>query len=515
MGETRVDLLHLLEDLRDAYPGSLGETILTEIVANSLDSGARRIAFATDLAAAALTVVDDGRGMTRAELRRYHDLAASAKQRGRGIGFAGVGIKLGLLACESVLTESRRGASHVATQWHLKSRHRAPWQWVDPPGLTHEFGTAVRLTVSNALSELLDDGFIESVLHRHFQPLFEPEFAALLDAQYPNGIRFLVNARELAREPAPDERIPVAVRLSRRRKPAAAGYVFRSDAPLAEAQRGIAISTLGKVIKRGWDWLGMTPAGADHIGGLIDAPALADCLTLNKADFLRTGPRGAAYLAYRKAIQEALAEPLAAWGAAHEATDDSRRRRARPLERDLREVLDELARDFPLLSALTERRTGGQRRFALGSDGADTAPEFLALDGSANASGADAGDVVPPAAAASVPANAERLPAPPAPDVAAALSTGARKQRAHLGLRVDFEHRVDDPALGRLVESTIWVNEAHPAYRRAQASRQQAYHLALTVAMTLAPLAVEAGGVHTFVGAFLEQWGAVDTSKVR
>ena len=37
MGETRVDLLHLLEDLRDAYPGSLEETILTEIVANSLD----------------------------------------------------------------------------------------------------------------------------------------------------------------------------------------------------------------------------------------------------------------------------------------------------------------------------------------------------------------------------------------------------------------------------------------------------------------------------------------------
>ena len=38
MGETRVDLQHLLEDLRDAYPGSIEETILTEIMANSLDS---------------------------------------------------------------------------------------------------------------------------------------------------------------------------------------------------------------------------------------------------------------------------------------------------------------------------------------------------------------------------------------------------------------------------------------------------------------------------------------------
>ena len=42
MAETRVDLLHLLEDLRDAYPGAVEETILTEVVANSLDSGATR-----------------------------------------------------------------------------------------------------------------------------------------------------------------------------------------------------------------------------------------------------------------------------------------------------------------------------------------------------------------------------------------------------------------------------------------------------------------------------------------
>lgn len=38
-GETLVDLQHLLEDLRDAYPGAVEETILTELVANSLDAG--------------------------------------------------------------------------------------------------------------------------------------------------------------------------------------------------------------------------------------------------------------------------------------------------------------------------------------------------------------------------------------------------------------------------------------------------------------------------------------------
>lgn len=84
MGETRVDLLHLLEDLRDAYPGAAEETILVEIAANSLDSGATAITHTADPAASTLTIVDDGRGMRRREFARYHDAAASAKVRGEG-----------------------------------------------------------------------------------------------------------------------------------------------------------------------------------------------------------------------------------------------------------------------------------------------------------------------------------------------------------------------------------------------------------------------------------------------
>ncbi|MBI2198921.1 MAG: ATP-binding protein [Candidatus Rokubacteria bacterium] len=127
MGETRVDLLHLLEDLRDAYPGPAEETILTEIVANCLDSRATTITITADPAARNLALVDDGLGMRRRELARYHDIAATAKVRGEGIGFAGVGIKVALLLCREVLTETRQGPRHVATTWALASRHRAPW----------------------------------------------------------------------------------------------------------------------------------------------------------------------------------------------------------------------------------------------------------------------------------------------------------------------------------------------------------------------------------------------------
>lgn len=95
MGETRVDLQHLLEDLRDAYSGALEETILTEVIANALDSGAMRIRLLTNPADATLTIVDDGRGMQRKELARYHDVAASTKKRGEGIGFAASASSLG------------------------------------------------------------------------------------------------------------------------------------------------------------------------------------------------------------------------------------------------------------------------------------------------------------------------------------------------------------------------------------------------------------------------------------
>ena len=344
MGETRVDLLHLIEDLRDAYPGSLEETIVTEVVANSLDSGATMVELATDTASATLTVVDDGSGMKPRELTLYHDIAATTKRRGEGIGFAGV------------------------------------------------------------------------------------------------------------------------------------------------------------------------------------VPGLAECLTLNKADFVRSGPRGMTYLAYRKAIQEAVAAQLAAWGEARDAAEEARRRRAQPLERDLATVLVDLAEDFPLLASLVERHAGGQRRLALGGTGQGAVPALepvIVAEASAGAlvespvEPSEAPGAAPPEGAASREPPAGRAPGSGADGLTLPGGRGP-KRPGRYGLTIRFEARPDDPELGRLVESTVWVNEAHPAYRRAAASRSEGYHLALTVAMALAPLAVEPPHAHRFITAFLARWGAaVDRPSAR
>jgi hypothetical protein len=515
MGQTRVDLRHLLEDLRDAYPGSLEETILTEIVANSLDSGATSIRLVTDPAQATFTAIDDGAGMRRRELARYHDIAASSKVRGEGIGFAGVGIKLGLLLSEEVRTETRRGTSHVASRWRLVSRQKAEWKWIAPAGRVESHGTAVSLVVGNALSPLLDPGWLESTLRRGFQPLFEGTFEPLLQPRYPRGVHFEVSGALLGPDPLPGGEIArIEVRLPRRRKASALGYLVRAPLPLAEEQRGVAVSTFGKVIQRGWDWLGVTPAAPERIGGLIEVPDLAECLTLNKAGFIRSGARGASYLAFRRALQEAVSRQLAAWGDAREAAEEQRRRVARPIERELERVLVDLADDFPLLAALVERRAGGQRRLPIGAPaGGEHLVPAIAMPGLA-ADAAAAATALEAAAAASVQPpetrpEAEPPGAPPTPEVHAPGLHGAKgpKQPTRYALSIQFAARPDDEELARLVESTVWVNESHPAYARARASRSEGYHLALAVAMALAPLAVEPRQERGFVTAFMREWG--------
>jgi hypothetical protein len=529
MGETRVDLLHLLEDLRDAYPGSIEETILTEIVANSLDSGASEITVRADPVAETLTVTDNGTGMSRQALARYHDLASTSKRRGRSIGFAGVGIKLGLLVSEQVVTETRRARTHLATSWHLSSKSRAPWRWIEPPGLQEAAGTTVRLYLRNPLSELLEPGFIDSTILRHFRPLLDPDFDELLGDAYPLGARFVVNDRPLHRDAPEPDRVAVRVRIGRQRKPSGIGYLAR-DAGLDPEQRGIAISTLGKVIKRGWDWLGLTPGDADRVSGLIEVPALVEALTLNKADFVKTGQKGVTFLAYRKALQEAVARQLEEWGDSPRPSD-TRPRRTRALERDLRSVLADLTDDYPILTTLVDRLRGGQRKLPFvgegGRRGDGVTPIAAAKVGQRDAGAAggltpEAGGLTPeaggltPEAGGLTPEAGGVTPGreatgPLAATVAPGGNSG-RKRPGRFGLTVQFASRPDDPELGALVDSTLWVNDAHPAYRRAVASRSEGYHIALTMALTIAPLAVEPGDTRAFVTTFLTRWG--DTAKL-
>jgi hypothetical protein len=269
-------------------------------------------------------------------------------------------------------------------------------------------------------------------------------------------------------------------------------------------------------------------------------PDLAACLTLSKNDFIRSGARGATYLAYRKAIQEVVSRQLVEWG---DRRDGEARPRIARLERDLERVLEDLADDFPLLRSLVDRRMGGQKRLPTPGRGGErvSAPLFANLpvghevtqEGSSVSTDSlgKPGEPTtptsePPLSSLKPPRSTDSEPPqdrPLAPDEGQApastqstsgLATVAGRRRlARYGLLVQFESRPGDPELGRLVDSTIWINEAHPAYTRAVASRSLGYHSALAVALALAPLAVEPTQEHSFITQFLSQWGGAEADK--
>lgn len=262
MGETRVNLRHLLEDIRDSYPIPQEEVIITELVANSIDSCANNIKFIADIRNNKLTITDNGKGMSRKELHEYHDIASTTKTRGMGIGFAGVGAKLSLLIAEKVITETKTDTFHGATVWKLESNQKAPWKHIDPPGLVnYESGTTVTIFLkeSRGLNDppllLLDSKFISNAIKTHFYTILEPSFQKIIRNFY--GIDFNFYANEQKVELMSLENFDISeafkIHIGKREKPAGIGFLRKYSEELSEEKRGIAVSTCGKVIKHGWE----------------------------------------------------------------------------------------------------------------------------------------------------------------------------------------------------------------------------------------------------------------------
>jgi hypothetical protein len=498
MGQTRINLKHLLEDIRDGYPFPEEETIITELVANALDSGASTAWFEPHPALKTLTVRDDGNGMARGSLKSYHDIASSTKVRGKGIGFAGIGAKLSLLICESVTTESRCGRSHHATRWHLESSMRAPWRFVEPQGRVPEGsnGTAISFHLASGHSKLLEVPWLEDVLRRHFEPLLNPRFVeAIYGRLYRRPFAFIVAGRGLEGEAAqfPPERSRFfPIHLGAKRTLAGFGWMGTSPGPLPGEKRGLGAATYGKVIKRGWEWLGIRPGNPERITGMIEIPGWAALLTTNKADFLKDSASLKQYYRYRKAILK-MVEPALRELGEWEETQGSSPLKTYPSQREIEQVVAGLVGDFPELKPLLDTR----RRAIPGVGEGDvdrTGAAPMGPEGQ-EAVGRDGGEK-------STEAGAKlEEPAGETPTDEA----GSPKKPA--GLKITFDLRPDRPEMGWLSGTTVCVNQAHPAYRRAVQSRSESYHMAVTVAWVLSQYVEHGKPLPEFINRFLDGWG--------
>ncbi len=519
VNETRVNIKHLLEDIRDSYRAPLEEVILTELIANALDSKATTIAFSLDRTAKRMRCVDDGCGMKRSQLREYHNIATTTKTKGTGIGFAGVGAKLSLLLAERVVTESKGGyGSQCATEWGLTGSYRAPWKFIPfSGGVAAARGTAISIYFSDNQSHLLDAEFVRQAIMRHFYPLLhERMFNEVLHSFYKKPITIFVNEQKLTVFTSDmfGEQNWFRVYLGRSRQPIGAGFLartetsaswftklFRGDVEKFPLGAGVWVSTFGKMIRGGWEWLGMLPKNHEKLYGIVEIPMLAELLTTNKNDFLSDAASLKKYYKYRRAAQEAVMPILQAMG--EDQTKQGMQSDTvlvRPVMKMVDSVLTSLLTDFPELESLV----GGRHKTVKGK-----AVSAEAAHGVRNALNMGVAEQSIQTEQQATAARGDLKPEKKTVPIGERDATARRSVRApHAGITIVLGEITDttEPALGRLLDNVLTVNTAHPAWRKARAERLQQYHMLLVVALTLSQFLESQKTPQEFVNRFLQAW---------
>ncbi len=509
--ETRVNLNHLLEDLRDSYLSPLEEVIVTELVANALDSRATTIHFTTNVEQKFLCCTDNGNGMRRQQLKDYHNIASSKKSKGTGIGFAGVGAKLSLLVAEKVVTESKGGrGTRSATQWQMTSPYRAPWKFIPFSGkVPTSKGTSILIYFSGANSQLLEAEFIKRTIIKHFYPLLsEKFFKNILKYFYKKTISFYVNNERISLPEEDQEELQhwFYLSLGKSRRAIGIGFLVKTGVEpgwlqkilgqsetVASLPAGLWISTFGKVIKGGWDWLGILPKNANNLVGLVEIPALSEILTTNKNGFLSDANSLKKYYKYRKAVQEAILPVLRKLGEDQSPTPIFSEKLIKPLNETITGALNRLIDDFPELESLVgsfNKQVFGDNKEAVDENKEPVSINVSVEDKKAQKSKDD---------------QKIRKSLPFGDDNKTKGGLVKIKSARFKLVLADIKDTQELP-LGRIVEDTLTINTAHPVWQKAKEKRQEEYHILVTVASVLSQFLESEKSPQDFLNRLLTVW---------
>lgn len=494
---SKVNARRLLEDLAGDYSYSLEEAVLVELIANALDAKATRISFLLDSRRRTLTIQDDGRGMTQEEFEKYHDLAESRKQRGQGIGFAGLGAKLSHKLTVKIVTETRSEAYHGATEWRFRGDD-LEWHSVRSTSFKGH-GTKVSLFLNRSGEGILAPGFIESTVRKHYGALSDPFLSELYvwDAVYPQGVSFDINNSPLTKQPlvAPGDAEKLLQRdfFDRRKRRIGRAVFGLMMKPLPEEQQGVAISTYGKVIR--WDHLGRYSRSPDRITGWVEAPSLVECLTLNKQGFVDHGPVGAKYRQIRRTLQTVFEAWLAEISQSQEPEDQ--RRAPKALARETAQII----RRIPELRYLFASRTREQVP-APDQNGEDMAVLQETLQTTAGVLPGQPETNGPHAAPG--PEEGEALAVSPVGDT----RVRTRPQRVRSGPSISLVADPQRKEMSWVSRDTVFINTAHATYAKAQREHQVAYHQRIAVFLALCQEAsVEPDQKLELLARALYEWG--------
>lgn len=496
--QSSVNFRSLIGDLARMYPYEIKETVLVETIANALDAGATEIAIAFDPYANILRVCDDGCGMDEKTFTDYHDFAVSLKPRGSGIGFAGLGAKIAFNFATRVVTETRSPDYTGGSNWYLKGKNLI-WEDIRVRRIP-DTGTYVEIRFREGADPIYTSrDVIVDIVKKHYTPLFIKQLLQFYSKAgvYSPEPRFIVNDIEIPVASVPqDERLgsfkPVALQ-DTKGKEVGLGYFALSPQEVSENQKGPALCTYGKVIKR--DFLESYPMRyADRITGIIEIPRMASCLTTSKTDFNKTSGD---WRRIRKTYEKAQ-NAFKLWLSELGALPEVRRSRAEAgkLERVVRQIIASLPE-------VEEFMSGTSRREVLISDRSGTSDSsfFEGIEPTfPNGQGTRKGGEILPGEG---PEDGQRLERQAGGEKKASpLSRRSRK-----GPRVGWVDVPDRKELGWLDQDMIYINQGHAAYKRAE-KKYRYYHDLVAVAAVIAKYANRTGvePIGLF-DRFLSTWG--------
>ena len=274
MPDVKINVFHTLENFLDAYNDKWSMVVL-EAMANALDAKATRVDIV--LANRHISFRDNGPGMDRKQFKKYHDISASAKRKGVGIGFAGVGAKIYLAVWKQTVIHTETYGPDGPLASDLRVTHgKVRWEECPTDASIRTRGTLYRVRLRESDYKNLDGG-IRDLLLAQFN-------TAMLD-----GLTVTVNGDTLKPwDPSHERRMEGTVKV-KRSEFSVTLTVCRGDVPAK--YRHVQYQVWGKTINtRKLDWAAdIVEPYRDRIHCMVGAEACSKYLKLDKGSF-KSGP---------------------------------------------------------------------------------------------------------------------------------------------------------------------------------------------------------------------------------
>jgi len=456
-----VNFRKLIKDLSEMYNFPIAEVVLTELIANSLDAEANVIKVYYDSKNYKLTVEDFGQGMTESQFKEYHDFAADLKQRGTGIGFAGLGAKISFNIASKVITQTLSDKFKGGSNWFLKSKKELIWEDLNRLESLNHKGTKVEVFF-NPIEEvkMYSEVDFENAIINHFLPLFDNNFMDIYEGiGYYKKLQFYFNEKLIKPFNLEDKfNLEKSKRFILKNGKKRIGFgifgLSNIDYPVDENSVGVGLSVFGKIIK--FDLMNQFVGDiTSKIFAIIEIPPLIKFLNTSKTEFIRHRTTSKEFYKYYEPARAFFKEWLNEEGI--KSTESIHAPDAIKLEREIKKLIGELPELNQLFGSSYKGPTNVQSK-----EGEVSGSEIQGVDYSfPDGIGTDNGG-----GGYLDPGTDEGVAFKPEKEGQLRASPISRTKRS--GLRINFTDSADRNELSWVEGNIIYINSSHPSFLKVK-----------------------------------------------